>query len=133
MINNFFVLFYFFFHSHFYLHNLCLVDKQAFLKLIIYKKYSNVIQFYKFLSIDDQFEAHKYVVSRILRVHESLGHEPGNKNLQNKQGTGGGVPAGSLMLKLVKEIESILTINLADVYFTYLFLSITFLIYEEGW
>ena len=46
------------------------------------------------------------VVSRILRVHGSSGHQPGSKNLQNKQGTGGGVSAGSPMLKLVKKIES---------------------------
>ena len=44
----------------------------------------------------------------------------GSKNLQNKQGTGGGVSAGSLMLKLDKEIESV-NISLAVVYFfTYL-------------
>ena len=47
------------------------------------------------------------VVSRILRVSRSSGHEPDNKNLQNKQGTDGGVPADSPMLKLVKEIESV--------------------------
>ena len=51
------------------------------------------------------------VVSQILRVHKSSGHEPNSKNLQNKQGTGGGVPADSPMLKLVKEIESILPVN----------------------
>ena len=51
------------------------------------------------------------VVSRILRVHRSSGYEPNSKNLQNKQGTDGGVPAGSSMLKLIKEIESILTVN----------------------
>ena len=50
------------------------------------------------------------VVSHILRVHESSRHKPGSKNLQNKQGTDGGVSAVSPMLKLVKEIESILTI-----------------------
>ena len=37
----------------------------------------------------------------------SSGHEPGRKNLQNKQGTNGGVPVGSPMLKLVREIESV--------------------------
>ena len=41
------------------------------------------------------------VVSQILGVHRSPGHEPNNKNLQNKQGTDGGVPTGSSMLKLV--------------------------------
>ena len=51
------------------------------------------------------------VVSRILRVHESLRHEPNNKNLQNKQGTGGGVPAGSPKLKSVKEMGSVLSVN----------------------
>ena len=38
-------------------------------------------------------------------------------NLQNKQGTGIGVPAGSPMLKLAREIESIKNLSLADVYF----------------
>ena len=47
------------------------------------------------------------------------GHEPGSKNLQNKQGTGGGVPAGAPMLKLVKEIESVLTVSLVGVYFSH--------------
>ena len=47
------------------------------------------------------------VVSRILRVSRSSGYEPGSKNLQNKQGTGGGVLVGSPMLKLVREIESV--------------------------
>ena len=49
--------------------------------------------------------------SRILRVHGLSGHEPNNKNLQNKQGTEGGVPTGSPMLKLVKEIRSVLQVN----------------------
>ena len=40
------------------------------------------------------------VVHRILKVSESFGHGPDSKNLQNKQGTGGGVPTGSPMLKL---------------------------------
>ena len=47
------------------------------------------------------------VVSQILRVHGSSGHEPNSKNLQNKQGTGGGVLTSSPMLKLVKEIGSV--------------------------
>ena len=46
------------------------------------------------------------VVSQILKVHGSSGHEPNSKNLQNKQGISGGVPPGSPMLKLVKEIRS---------------------------
>ena len=58
------------------------------------------------------------VVSQILRVHGSSGHEPGSKNLQNKQGTDDGVPTSSPMLKLVKEIESVLTFSLAAVYFS---------------
>ena len=61
------------------------------------------------------------VVSRILRVHGSSSHEPNSKNLQNKQGIGGGVSAGSLMLKLVKEIESVLTVSLIGVYFSHSF------------
>ena len=69
------------------------------------------------------------VVSHILEVHGSSGHEPNSKNLQNKQGTRGGVLAGSPMLKLVKEIES----EILQMYiFTYPFLSVTSLIYEEG-
>ena len=72
------------------------------------------------------------VVSRILRVHGSSRHEPNIKNLQNKQGTDNGVPAGSPMLKLVKEIGSVLTVSSAGVYFHILFLSVTSLIYEEG-
>ena len=58
-----------------------------------------------------------FVVSRILRVFESLGHEPESKNLQNKQGSGGGVSAGSSMLKLVFEIERLQKVSLAGVYF----------------
>ena len=56
-------------------------------------------------------------VSLILRVHGSSRHEPGSKNLQNEQGTDSGVPAGSLMLKLVKEIGSVLSVSLASIYF----------------
>ena len=41
------------------------------------------------------------------------------------------MPAGCPMLKLVKEIESVLTVSLEAYLFTYLFLSITSLIYEE--
>ena len=70
------------------------------------------------------------VVSRILRVHGSSGHEPNSKNLQNKQGTGGGVPS-SLMLKLVKEIRSVLAVNSAGVFFHIPFLNVISLIYEE--
>ena len=57
------------------------------------------------------------IVSRILRVHRSSGHEPNSKNLQNKQGTDDGVPIGSPMLKLVKEIMSILIVSSIGVYF----------------
>ena len=57
------------------------------------------------------------VVSQILRVSGSSGHKPGSKNLQNKQGIGGGVPTGSLKLKLVRGIESVKNVSLAGVYF----------------
>ena len=50
-------------------------------------------------------------VSWILRVNGSSGHELNSKNLQNKQGTGGGVPTGSPMLKLVKDLGSVLSVN----------------------
>ena len=71
------------------------------------------------------------VVSRILTVSRSSGHEPGSENLQNKQGTGGGVPVGSLMLKLVREIESVKMSVLQAFFFFFfanLFVSITSLI-----
>ena len=38
------------------------------------------------------------VVSRILIVTRSSGHQPSRKDLQNKQGTGGSVSAASLIL-----------------------------------
>ena len=57
------------------------------------------------------------MVSRILRISRSSGHEPNSKNMKNKQGNHGGVPAGSPMLKLVGEIESIKNVSLAGVYF----------------
>ena len=57
------------------------------------------------------------VVSRILKFFGSSGHEPGSKNLQNKQGTDGDVTTGSSMLKLVKEIVSVQNVSLASVYF----------------
>ena len=44
------------------------------------------------------------VVSGILRVTRSSGHQPSSKDLQNKQGTGGGVSAASPMLKSDREI-----------------------------
>ena len=72
------------------------------------------------------------VVSWILRVSGSSGHEPGSENLQNKQGTGGGVQAGTPMLKLGREIESVKMLVLQTYIFTYLSLSITSLICEEG-
>ena len=64
------------------------------------------------------------VVSRILRVSGSSGHEPSSKILQNKQGTGSGVPAGSLMLKSGRETESIKMSVLQACIFSYLSLSI---------
>ena len=57
-------------------------------------------------------------MSGILGVSGSSGHEPGSKNLQNKQGTGGGVPAGSPMLKLDREVESV-NVSLSIVYFSH--------------
>ena len=60
-----------------------------------------------------------FVVSRILRVFRSSGHEPDSKNLQNKQGTGSGVSTDSPMLKLVKEIESVQNVSLAGIYFSH--------------
>ena len=57
------------------------------------------------------------MVSRILRVSGSSGHEPGSKNLQRKQGTGGGVPTGSSKLKLVREIENVKNVSFEGVYF----------------
>ena len=44
------------------------------------------------------------VVSGILRVIGSSGHQPSSKDLQNKQGTSGGVSAASPMLKSYREI-----------------------------
>ena len=57
------------------------------------------------------------VVSRILRISRSSGHELDSKNMQNKQGIGGGVLVDSLMLKLVREIKSVKNVSLAGVYF----------------
>ena len=72
------------------------------------------------------------VVSQILRVTRSSGHLPGNKDLQNKQGTGDGVPVGSPMLKLDREIESV-NVSLSVVYFfSFTFCCHSFLIYEGG-
>ena len=45
------------------------------------------------------------VVSRILRATRSSWHQPSSKDLQNKQGTGGGVSVASPMLKSNREIE----------------------------
>ena len=71
------------------------------------------------------------VVSRILRVSESSGHEPNSKDLQNKQGTDGGVLTGSSMLKLDREIESV-NVSLSVVYFfTYPFVAIPSLFMKE--
>ena len=62
------------------------------------------------------------VVSGILGVSRSSGHEPGSKDMQNKQSTGGGVPTDSLMFKLDKEIESV------NVYFLVVYFSPPFLL-----
>ena len=59
------------------------------------------------------------------------GHEPGSKNLQNKQGTSGGVPTDSSMLKLGREIESVKMSVLQVYIFTYLFVSITSLFMKK--
>ena len=74
------------------------------------------------------------MVSWILRVSGSSGHEPGSKNLQNKQGIDGGVSAGSPMLKLVREIECQKCQSSRRIFFFFFlpFVSITSLIYEEG-
>ena len=57
------------------------------------------------------------VVSRILKVYGSSGHELNSKNLQNKQVTDGGVSTDSPMLKLVKEMGSVFPVNFVDVFF----------------
>ena len=73
------------------------------------------------------------MVSQILKVSGSSGYEPSNENLQNKQGSSDGVSVGSPMLKLVRKIESVkMSILQAYIFFSYLFVSITSLIYEEG-
>ena len=73
------------------------------------------------------------VVSRILRVHGLSGHEPDSKNMQNKLSTDGGVPVGSPMLKLDKEMESVKKCqSCSRIFFTYLFLSVTSLFTKEG-
>ena len=73
-------------------------------------------------------------VPRILRVHRSLGHEFGSKNLQNKLSTGGGMSASSPVLKLNKEVESVKKNcqSCSRIFFTYLSLSVTSFFYEEG-
>ena len=58
-----------------------------------------------YVCIKRERERERVVVSRILRVSGSSGNEPGSKNLQNKQGTDGGVSADSSMLKLVRDKE----------------------------
>ena len=48
------------------------------------------------------------VVSRVLKVTEASGHQPGSKVLQNKENTDGGISVDSLMPKLDREkIESV--------------------------
>ena len=49
-----------------------------------------------------------------------------------EEGTGSGVPTDSPMLKLVREIKSVKMSILQAYIFTYLFVSITSLIYEKG-
>ena len=71
------------------------------------------------------------VVSQILRVFGSSGHESDNKILQNKQGTDGGVPTSSPMLKLEREMESRKMSVLHAYIFTYLSLSIAFLFMKK--
>ena len=71
------------------------------------------------------------VVSRILRVFGSSGHQPGSKDLQNKQGTDSGVSTGTPMLKLDKEIEST-NVSLEVVYFHIPLCCHSFIIYEGG-
>ena len=81
-------------------------------------------------------------VSWILRISGSLGHEPDSKILQNKQGTGDGMPTGSSMLKVGREMESIKMSILHACIFSYIFLSIASLfmkkddnplLMESGW
>ena len=62
------------------------------------------------------------VVSRILRISGSLRHELNSKNLQNKQSIDGGVSAGSPMLNIVGEIESVKNVGLVGRYFHISFL-----------
>ena len=71
------------------------------------------------------------MVSGILGVSGSSGHEPDNKDLQNKQCTDGSVSADSSMLKLDKEIESV-NVCFLEKYCYIPFCSHCFLIYERG-
>ena len=71
------------------------------------------------------------IVSRILGVSGLSGYEPGSKDLKKKQGTSGGVPTGSPMLKLNREIESV-NVCFSVVYFHIPFCCDSFPIYEEG-
>ena len=57
------------------------------------------------------------VVSRILKISKSSGHELDSKNLQNKQGIGSDVLVDCLMLKLVREIKNVKNVSLAGIYF----------------
>ena len=71
------------------------------------------------------------ILSYILGVFESSRHYPGSKDLQNQQGTRGGVQVGPPMLKLDREIESV-NVSLSVVYFHIPFYCHSFLIYEGG-
>ena len=71
------------------------------------------------------------VVSQILRVSGSSRHKPSSKILQNKQGTDGGVPVGSPMLKLERGIKSLKMSILQAYIFTYLSLSIASLFMKK--
>ena len=71
------------------------------------------------------------MVSQILRVSGSSGHQPGSKDLQTKRGTGGGVPTGSQMLELDREIERA-NVSLEVVDFHIPLCCHSFLIYEGG-
>ena len=72
------------------------------------------------------------IVSQILGVSGSSGPEPDNKILQNKQCTGGGVPASSPMLKLERAMESLKKMSVLQTYiFTHLSLGIASLFIKK--
>ena len=73
--------------------------------------------------IHSKFLLMNLVVSGILEVFRSSGHELGSKDLQNKQGIGDYVSTDSPMLKLDIEIERE-CLFFSKVFFTYLFVFI---------